>query len=165
MLIEKTDLIQKIAICGGLKTETLRFVLQQSQEIERVSGEFFFREGDAGDCLYVLKSGTALVQRSWQGREIVLARIRPGDCFGEMSLIDLQRRFAAVTAETDCTAIRVPYSAICKLVQFDMEQYTMVMMNLGREVSRRLRVAGNRLFHYQQEFGHQWFDEELTGDV
>ncbi|QDV40744.1 cAMP-activated global transcriptional regulator CRP [Stieleria neptunia] len=165
MLIDQTELIQQTPVCGGLRKETLQLILSQSEELEVAAGEFFFREGDAGDCLYVIQSGTAIVQRTWQGNAIVLARIQPGDCFGEMSLIDLQRRFAGVKAETDCSVIRVPYTALMRLCQVDMEQYAMVMMNLGREVSRRLRIAGERLFRYQQELGQQWFDEELAFDA
>ena len=165
MLIDQTELIQKTAVCGGLRPDTLRFILERSEEREVPSGQYFFRRGDAGDCLYVIRSGTAVVERSWEGHPIVLARVGPGDCFGEMSLIDLQRRFASVRAETDCSVIRVPYSSLSKLCQFDTEQYAMAMMNLGREVSRRLRIAGERLFQYQQELGQQWFDEELAFDA
>ena len=165
MLLEQTELIRKTPVCGGLKKETLQLILNQSDELELSAGEFFFHEGDVGDCLYVIRRGTAVVQRTWNGKPIVLARVGPGDCFGEMSLIDLQRRFAGVKAETDCSVIRVPYAALTRLCQTDIEQYAMVMMNLGREVSRRLRIAGERLFQYQQELGQQWFDEELAFDA
>lgn len=162
MLIDQTELIRKTPVCGGLKRETLQLVLSQSEQLEIPSGEFFFRQGEVGDCLFVIRCGTAVVQRTWQGQPIVLARIKPGDCVGEMSLIDLQRRFASVKAEQDCHVIRIPYTALMKLCQSDIEQYAMVMMNLGREVSRRLRIAGERLFRYQQELGQQWFDDELS---
>lgn len=165
MLIDQTELIRKTPVCGGLKKATLELILEQSEEQDVVAGEFFFRQGDAGDCLYVIRTGTVIVQRMWKGTPIVLARVRPGECFGEMSLIDLQRRFASVKAETDCSVIRVPYTALSRLCQIDVEQYAMVMMNLGREVSRRLRIAGERLFRYQQELGQQWFDDELTFDA
>lgn len=164
MIIETSELIRNIPVCGGLKNETIRFVLRHSSEREVAAGDYFFCEGDVGDCLYVIRSGTAVVERKWRGEPIVLARVGAGDCFGEMSLIDLQRRFASIRAETDCSAIEVPYSALCKLCQEDLEQYAMVMMNLGREVSRRLRVAGERLFHYQQELGQHWFDEDVSMD-
>jgi CRP-like cAMP-binding protein len=165
MLLEQTELISKTPVCGGLKTETLRLILQHSRTVDVPAGEYFFREGDPGDRLYVIRSGTAVVQRDWQGQPITLARIKPGDCFGEMSLIDLQRRFAAVRAETACSVIEVPYTALSKVCQQDVEQYAVVMLNLAREVSRRLRIAGERLFRYQQELGQQCFDDQLSFDA
>ena len=164
MLVDQTQLIRNIPVCGGLKAETLKFIIDQSDTLEVAEGHYFFRCGDQGDCLYVLRSGSAVIERTWEGTPIVLARVKAGDCFGEMSLIDFRPRFAAVRAETDCSAVRVPYSALCKLCQKDIEQYAMVMMNLGREVSRRLRTAGERLFRYQQELGQHWFDDELRID-
>ncbi|MCD0461462.1 Crp/Fnr family transcriptional regulator [Roseiconus lacunae] len=165
MLLEQTQLIQKIPICGGLKIETLRFILQQSSELDLTAGEFLFYEGDPGDSLFVVRCGSVVVERDWKGQPIVLARVGPGDCVGEMSLIDFQKRFASVRAETDCSVVRIPYIALTKLCKVDAEQYAMVMMNLGREVSRRLRIAGERLFRYQQELGHHWFDDELQYDA
>ncbi len=164
MLVDQTDLIQQTPVCGGLNRKTLMMILDQSEELEFVAGEYFFRQGDVGDCLYVIRSGAVIVQRMWNDQPIVLARIGPGECFGEMSLIDLQRRFASVKAETPCSVIRIPYFALAHLCRTDIEQYTMVMMNLGREVSRRLRIAGERLFRYQQELGQHCFDDELMFD-
>ncbi|OYP35981.1 Crp/Fnr family transcriptional regulator [Rhodopirellula sp. MGV] len=165
MLLEQTQLIQKIPICGGLKPETLRFLLEQSTEVDFAQGEILFYEGDPGDSLYVIRSGSVVVERDWNGQAIVLARVETGGCVGEMSLIDFQKRFASVRAETACSTVRVPYIALSKLCKVDTEQYAMVMMNLGREVSRRLRIAGERLFRYQQELGQQWFDDELRYDA
>ena len=164
MLIDQTELIRRTPVCGGLKRQTLEIILERSEELEIDAGTFVFREGDIGDSLYVIRCGTVIVQRAWEGRPIVIARVGPGECFGEMSLIDLQNRFASVLAETDCSLIRVPFSALSQLCRYDIEQYTMVMMNLGREVSRRLRIAGERLFRYQQELGQHWFDDELVFD-
>jgi CRP-like cAMP-binding protein len=159
------DLLRNVAIFSGLSETTMQLILQRSWEAEYSSGSYYFHEGDQGDRIYLLRKGTAIVERQWNGRPIVLARIKQGDCFGEMSLIDCQRRFASVKAESDCCVIEIPFAVLTQLCESDMQQYTILMMNLGREVSRRLRIAGDRLFQYQQELGRHWFDEELNGDA
>ena len=55
--------------------------------------------------MFVLEDGGVTVLKTWQGREYVLQRLGKGDCFGEMSLIDLCPRSATVRAEQDCKAI------------------------------------------------------------
>ena len=162
MLIDQTELVQRTPICAGLSPATLTAVLADSEIVDVAAGGYFFREGDVGECLYVICSGSAVVQRLWEDKPIVLARVGQGDCFGEMSLIDLQHRFSSVRAKTDCQAIRVPFTALCRLCQTDVEQYVILMMNLSREGSRRLRIAGDRLFRYQQELGQHGFDDELN---
>ncbi|KAA5544361.1 Crp/Fnr family transcriptional regulator [Roseiconus nitratireducens] len=160
----RLELLRAMPIFGGLKDETLQLVLEHSQQREFETDDYFFCEGDPGEFIYVLESGTALVERTWKGEPIILARLGPGDCFGEMSLIDLQPRLASIRAESECLAIEIPYRVFVTLCRQDTEQYAVIMMNLGREVSRRLRIAGERLFRFQQELGQQWFDEDLTGD-
>ncbi|TWU04235.1 cyclic nucleotide-binding domain-containing protein [Stieleria varia] len=161
---QRLELLRAMPIFGGVSPAALSFILNHSDENHHPRDSYFFCEGDKGDCVYVLQSGTALVERRWEDMPIILGRLRQGDCFGEMSLVDLQKRAASIRAESDCQAIRIPFRAFRLLCNQDMQQYTMVMMNLGREISRRLRVAGDRLFRFQQELGRQWFDDELTGD-
>jgi CRP-like cAMP-binding protein len=78
------ELLRNMPIFGGLKSETLEFVLNQSRRVLVAEHDYFFRERDKGDCVYVLESGHAQVQRLKQGRPIVLRHLREGDCFGEM---------------------------------------------------------------------------------
>lgn len=162
--LERTELLRKMPIFGGVRSQSLEMILDASEEVDFSGGDYFFREGEVGQFIFVIETGTAVVERRWGDTPIILGRLKSGDCFGEMSLIDLQRRSASVKAESDCHVIQIPFRALLRLCQSDVEQYTMVMMNLAREVSRRLRIAGERLFRYQQELGLQSFDDELTGD-
>jgi CRP-like cAMP-binding protein len=63
-----------------------------------------------------------------------------------MALMDMYPRSASVQAETDSSAFKISSAALLDLYQHDMEQFTLLQMNLGREVSRRLREADERLF-------------------
>ncbi len=151
MSSNRVELLRKMAAFGGLSIDSLELILAQSVERTVSAGELFFREGDSADSLFILESGSVLVERDWQGERIQLGQLSYGDCFGEMSLIDFQRRSASVKADSECQAIEIPNRALRVLYQRDVEQYAIIMMNLGREVSRRLRVADEQLFQLQQE--------------
>jgi CRP/FNR family cyclic AMP-dependent transcriptional regulator len=146
----RLELLRAMPAFGGLKTESLRLILSNSNQVVLQEGEYFFREGEPGDSLFVLESGTVLMERVWKGKPIELGRLARGDCFGEMALIDFMPRPAAVKAESNCEAIEVPSHALRRLFQLEVEQYAMIMMNLGREVSRRLRIADECLFQLQR---------------
>ncbi len=150
MANERVELLRKMAAFGGLSTDALQLILQQSSDRVVVVDEYFFNEDDPGDSLFVLESGSVLVQRNWQGDQIKLNQLQAGDCFGEMSLIDFQSRSASVIADSDCEAIEIPNRVLRALYQHDLEQYAIIMMNLGREVSRRLRRTDDKLFRLQQ---------------
>lgn len=151
-MVTQIDLLRQMPIFGGLKSETLEFLLDLSSEILVAEGDFFFRENERGNSVFVIESGIAQVQRLRNGNLIVLRQLGEGDCFGEMALIDFLPRSASVMAETNCQAIEIPAKSLLQLHRKDLEQYAMIMMNLGREVSRRLRSAGDRLFELEHSF-------------
>jgi CRP-like cAMP-binding protein len=90
------------------------------------------------------------ILRPWEGSEVALSSLGPGDCFGEMALIDFCQRSASVRAEEDAHAIEVPAAALHRLYKTDLEQFALIQMNMGREVTRRLRITDQRLFEAAQ---------------
>jgi len=76
------------------------------QQFQRRAGEFFFRENDQATSMFVLESGKAVVLKGWRGHDIELHRLRAGDCFGEMALMDLFPRSASVYATEVCRRLR-----------------------------------------------------------
>lgn len=61
-------------------------------------GEAIVRQGEAGDCMYVIQAGQAEVIQEKEGREVRLAVLDKGDVFGEMALFERQPRSATVRA-------------------------------------------------------------------
>ena len=87
----------------------------------------------------------------WDGQQYLLCRLQAGDCFGEMALMDLFPRSASVRAAQACTAIELSTAIIFQIYEKDLEQFALMQMNIGREVSRRLRLADERLFRARIE--------------
>ena len=110
------------------------------------TNEFFFREHDQADSMFVLEAGKAAVLKSWRGQEYFLRSLKEGDCFGEMAVIDHCPRSASVRADEDCIAIRISAANLYQVYAQDLKQFALIQMNMGREVCRRLREADNRLF-------------------
>lgn len=133
-------------IFGAVSKETLEFLVNHASILHRKSGDYFFREGDSAIALYVLERGKVAINKQWGGKEHLLKYLLQGDCFGEMALLDLYPRSASVMATEPSDAIEINCSTLLKLYQSDLEQFTIIQMNIGREISRRLRLADKRLF-------------------
>ena len=73
--------------------------------------EFVFREGDPGDCAYIIDSGMVEVSLDKDGRKLVVATLTKGDILGEMAIIDQLPRSASARAivPTEVTAIPLDY--------------------------------------------------------
>jgi CRP/FNR family transcriptional regulator, cyclic AMP receptor protein len=145
------ELMQAMPIFGAIREETLRFLVARTDEVRVPAGACFFREGDAADGMYVLEVGRVEVLKAWQDREQCLRTLGPGDCFGEMALMDLGSRSASVRALEDCIALILRPEHLQALFEYDPVQFALLQMNMGREVCRRLRVTDELLF--QAEMG------------
>ena len=72
------------------------------------AGEVVFREGDASDTCYVIRAGHARAVREHpDGRSITLAQFGPGDIFGELAMLDDERRSATVETLEETEAIAI----------------------------------------------------------
>jgi CRP/FNR family transcriptional regulator, cyclic AMP receptor protein len=90
-----------------LKRKELELVGAQTDELDVPEGKVLAREGDFGHEFFVVKSGTAEVSRGGE----VLNQIGEGDFFGEMALLDEEKRTATVTATSPMTVIVMSRSA------------------------------------------------------
>ncbi|MBZ2168625.1 Crp/Fnr family transcriptional regulator [Marinobacter sp. F4216] len=146
MNTERIRLLQAMPLFGGVSDETLTFLLERSRVIEVAAGENFFCENDEAHALYVLETGVVSIIKHWQGNPVTLHQLTAGDCFGEIALMAMMPRSATVRADTPCLAIELPLSALFDCYQENLEQFTLIQMNLGREICRRLRDSDARLF-------------------
>ncbi|MGH8593552.1 MAG: cyclic nucleotide-binding domain-containing protein [Gammaproteobacteria bacterium] len=146
MLGERIKRLQEMPIFGGVRRDMLTYLLELAPSVKKVKGEFFCREKEEADSMFVLEQGKVAVLKGWKGEQYLLNQLGAGDCFGEMAVIDLGPRTSSVVALQDCAAIEVSAGNLYAIYKRDLEQFTIIQMNLSREISRRLRLADERLF-------------------
>lgn len=76
------------------------------------AGQYLFREGDASDACYVVKSGTVVITKAKGNSEIELATLKTGQMFGEMAFFDNKPRSASAKAKTDAVVVCLPFAAL-----------------------------------------------------
>jgi CRP/FNR family cyclic AMP-dependent transcriptional regulator len=145
------QLLENIPIFGALSAATRDFLLQRATTESRQAGAFFFREKEPAQSVYVLESGRVAVTKQLNDEEFVLRHLQPGACFGEMAIMDMFPRSASVKAIEDSRAFKIGAAALMDLYTHDLEQFTLLQMNFGREVCRRLRDADERNFQLKTQ--------------
>jgi len=146
VLPQRLELLQRMPIFGAISADALEFLLQRAATVRLAAGEHFFHEGDGATGMFVLEAGHVLIARAAAGRTIVLGELGPGDCFGEMALMDMHPRSASARAVDECQAIEIRPDALYELFKHDCVQFALIQMNMGREVCRRLRATDDLLF-------------------
>lgn len=142
----RIELLQGMPLFGGAHADILRYLLTFCPVVSITKNDFFFREHEEGDSMFVLELGQAAVLKSWRGNDYPLQTLKVGDCFGEMAIMDHCPRSASVRAAEDCSAIRISSADLHQIYARDLKQFALIQMNMGREVCRRLRDANSRLF-------------------
>jgi CRP-like cAMP-binding protein len=98
-----------------------------------VAGQTLFNEGETGDLMYVLITGTAMIIVNTRMVEIA----EPGAIIGEMAMIDDAKRSATVIAKTDCTLFPIER----KRFNFLVQQTPNFALHVMRVIADRLRRA------------------------
>jgi CRP/FNR family cyclic AMP-dependent transcriptional regulator len=127
---------------GGLSDASLALLISMMIERGFDAGATVVAEGEPGRSMYVVHSGELIVSKLGEsGRAIRLARLGPGDFFGEMTLIEMQNRSASVITECPTVLYELTARNLYAFYKADIHAYTMVLQNITRELGRRLRRA------------------------
>lgn len=140
------ELLQSMPVFGAVCGEVLTGLLESCSHREVGKGQYFFREGDLANSMFVLERGVVAVYRNWRGQPFKLRELCEGDCFGEMSLLDCQPRSASILALEPASAIEITTGQLNDIYEQFPDQFVLIHMNMAREVCRRLRAADQRLF-------------------
>ena len=152
----RLKLLQGMPVFGGLRADVLEYVLLSASIVCVPKGEFFFYEGDEGDCAYVLEQGRAMFWKDYEGEKYPMRVLGEGECFGEMAMIGLYPRSGSTQALEDCRAIKITYELLYTMLHRDHEQCVMILMNMARDLSRRLRDVDNLLLLERVGKQPQW---------
>ena len=99
--------------------------------------EVIFHQGDPGDSLHIVGSGAVkIVLPSTEGDEAIIATLRPGDFFGELSLLDGAPRSATAVALEATETLVLPRVAFQGLVARDAELRDALLAGLAAELRR-----------------------------
>ncbi len=139
---EVMELLARVPVLSTLDADDLERIAELAVPRQFEPGQVVFREGDASDTCYIVRSGRARAVREHQGgRTITLATFGPGDIFGELALFEDERRSATVEAiePTDVVAVLGPD------MRRLMVEHPGISARLVIALGRRLRETNERL--------------------
>lgn len=130
-----TDSLQKYSLFGGVLPEQIERIKPLFGYAHYAAGDIPLREGDSNDKIFFIARGSVSISK--QG--IVIVELKKGDTFGEMELIDIMPSIATVTAREPLDVVTISNRALYEISKVDIKTFSMMIMNLARDLSRRLR--------------------------
>ena len=139
---ETYTLLQAVPVFETLGDADLHRVAEVVVTRRFPGGQVIFREGDASNTCYVLRSGHARAIREHpDGRTITLTHFGPGDIFGELAMFDDEVRSATVETLDDVELVAIPGRDMRRL----MNEHAAIASKLVVSLGRRMRIANERL--------------------
>jgi len=145
---EVLPILNRISILAGLSEKQLYSLFRLLQKVSYRKGETIFEQGDEPSYIYIIESGQVKLVIDKEGTPLELVAFETGRCFGEASLIGIQRHAATAVATQDTQLIVLSRKALLSIYKTDLELFSLLILNIAREVCRRLHESDEILLHY-----------------
>jgi CRP-like cAMP-binding protein len=124
--------LQRVPLFSGFEEADLRRIVELSRIAEVAAGTTITQIGEPGDSFFVIIDGT-VTTRTPIGTG---GQMKPGDFFGEMSLLDGEPRSATVVATTDVRLLVVDRTHFWRLLEETPDLIRRILTILSRRVRR-----------------------------
>ena len=151
------SILNEISVFAGLSRNQLDSLLSLLEKVEYSKEQIIFEEGDKPDNIYVVKSGRVKLVVNRHETPLELIVFGPGALFGEASVIGIQPHSATAIAIEPVELIVLSRQSLLSLYESDIQLYCVLLLNIAREVCRRLHRSDEILLHYirRKEGGSQ----------
>lgn len=134
------SMLQNVPILAGLDEPALNLLWERVMESKAPAGSVIIREGDLGNRFFLVGEGSVRVCKHFgRPNEIELSRLGLGDFFGEMCILETLPRSATVQAVADTQLYSFTALAFYHLYEAMPAQHSILVVNIARDLSRRLR--------------------------
>ena len=152
---ERDDLVsalKEIPIFKSLSARDIISFLNILHDRNYLAGEFIFYQGDPGIGLYIIRDGEVMISReSEKGLKITLAVFQRGDFFGELALIDNDKRSASAIAKSDAKLSVIFKSDLDEYIEKYPKKGIKILQGIAEITALRLRNLNEDYFNLRTE--------------
>lgn len=142
------EILRRLSVLAGTSDDTIRFLAGLVRTEHYQAGQTILEEGAPGDRVFFIARGSVKVVKAGAGGDpVMLVRMAAGDFFGEMSLVESVARSASVVAEEEVEAFTLKGADFYRLYRHQPQEYGIVMLNIARDLARRLRRLDEQFIH------------------
>jgi CRP-like cAMP-binding protein len=138
---ETLQLLLHLNLFRGLAEAELLLLLEEAELVDFAKDDCPIVEGEQGQFMFVILSGKVRIAKRSFGIQKQIGELGPGECFGEMSLIECRSRSASVKALGACKLLRIDGDKIARIPAIAAILYR----NIAMLLSQRLRHANDIL--------------------
>ena len=139
--VEALDFLENIPLFSHLDNKLMERLARASKFRQLAKGEMLFLQGDESGFAYVVRSGEiSIVLSSYDGRDMVINKMRPGDIFGELGILTSQPRSTSAVARAQSEILVIPAAAFIAVVDAEPSLARRIL----KITAERLQRSGER---------------------
>jgi CRP-like cAMP-binding protein len=137
----KPESLQKYSLFGGLLEEQIQAIIPLMKEEKYNPGDLIITEGNTNDKIFFIIEGQVSVSK----KGVELSRFGEGEAFGEMEVLDAVSAAASIKSISQVTTLSISNKALREIYKMDVKVFALMLMNLARDLCRRLRKSDEKL--------------------
>jgi CRP-like cAMP-binding protein len=144
--------LQTITLFKSLSKKDLENLMGIIHKRNYLAGEYIFYQGDPGIGLYIIREGEVLITReSDNGEKITLAVFQNGDFFGELALVDNDKRSASAIAKSDTKLSVIFKPDLDEFIEKYPKKGIKILRGIAEITAVRLRTLNEDYFNLRKE--------------
>jgi len=146
----RIETLRKCVFLQGLGEKVLRELAAKAEMLRVAAGKTIVTRGEIGSKMYFIISGQTRVHHD----EVTLANIGPGDVFGEMAVLDSEKRSASVTTQSDSLLLSIEREVFYEALSTDPAAFKAVIhavLQREREIIQEVKTRSTKLMAYEKE--------------
>jgi CRP-like cAMP-binding protein len=133
--------LQKYSLFGGLLEEQIERIISLMEQEQYAPDADILVEGDPNDKIrFIIEGKVAVIKEG-----VVLTEFLEGEAFGEMEVLDVMPSVATIKALSPVTVLSISNKTMREIYRLDIKSFSLIIMNLARDLSRRLRRMDERI--------------------
>ncbi|MDR1059050.1 MAG: cyclic nucleotide-binding domain-containing protein [Treponema sp.] len=133
--------LKKYAFFGGLRDDQIEKILPIMRQEDFEAERDILVEGAGNDKIHFILEGRVVVSR----KRVLICELAGGDSFGEMEVLDVMPAEASVKSLSRVSIMSISNRGLHEIYKTDLQAFAMVVMNLARDLSRRIRKMDERV--------------------
>lgn len=146
-------ILKRVTIFSGLSEKDIFSIYESCDIVDANSGDVILKEGTPATEIFILLSGRITIMLNVDQTPLEVGDFGPGHCIGEASVIGIQNHSATAIVMENTSLLVLSRKVLMLLYQQNAVLFSHLILNIAREIARRLHHTDEILLHYGRKIG------------
>ena len=142
--------LKDVTIFSGFSDSEIEKTFRNCEILESKTGDILLRENTPATEIMIILKGKVTLVLNLEEDPLELMEFGPGSCIGETAVIGIQDHSASAVVMEDAVLLVLSRKVLMELFERDKSLFSMLILNIARELARRLYHTNEILLHYGQ---------------